>query len=767
MAQTLSTVRHEDIQSLLDLFIHAKTFGSLITVPPALASQLPALNALLNDNRNSPDLLKQQAVTDLTPLILQAELLAPPYDYVVANPPYMGAKYYTPTLKSFVGKSFQNGKGDLYGCFIQRCLMFAKSGGLCGMISIQNWMFLSTFENLRTEILETSHIVSLLHNGRGIFGSDHGTCTFIIRNLTCPSYNAIYKKLFDLQGSVATPEELRTRFFNANIFKCSTLELVNISGKPIAYWASNKVRSIFKSYPSLGSLANPKQGLATGNNDLYLRFWWEISQKNVGLRCSDWQAALATGRKWFPCNKGGDYRKWYGNQEFVLDWYGNGAAIKSELGSCIRNERYYYCHGLTWSTVTIADFSMRISPMGFIFESKGSVLFSQDEANESYLLGYLNSNLVSHFLKMISPSVDFHEGPLARIPVGFVEQATISQLAEQAVVISQEDWDAKERSWEFSTQRLLQQDVRTQTVMKSLEIANLRASESLERLHEIEECINKILIEGFGLQDELDYRVAYDKLRLDRVDRGVEIVALLSYAVGCLMGRYSLDAPGLIYAHSSNQGFDANRYHTFPADDDGILPITDTDWFDTEDTANRFAAFLRTAWPPETLADNLKFVADSLGPKADETALETIRRYFCTGFYTNHLQTYKRRPIYWLFSSGKERAFQALVYLHRYQEGTLSRMRMEYVVPLQSRIAARIDQLGDDAAASVTTVDRRKREKEREKLRRQLEELRVFDEKLRHYADRRIRLDLDDGVKVNYGKFGDLLADVKAVTGGE
>ena len=276
---------------------------------------------------------------------------------------------------------------------------------------------------------------------------------------------------------------------------------------------------------------------------------------------------------------------------------------------------------------------------------------------------------------------------------------------------------------------------------------------------------NQLFIEAYGLQDELSAEVPEDQITLYRPNREEDIKRLISYAIGCMMGRYSLDKHGLIYAHSGNKGFDPSQYQTFPADDDGIIPMMETDWF-SDDASHRLVEFISVAWPKEHLEENLTFIADSLGPNRNEQPRDTIRRYFATGFYKHHLSMYKRRPIYWLFSSGKQRAFQCLVYLHRYHEGTLSRMRTEYVIPLQGKIASRLDQLADDIAAASSTAHRKRLEKERDTLRKQHTELQAFDEQLRHYADQRISLDLDDGVKVNYGKFGDLLAEVKAVTGG-
>ena len=357
----------------------------------------------------------------------------------------------------------------------------------------------------------------------------------------------------------------------------------------------------------------------------------------------------------------------------------------------------------------------------------------------------------------------FQVGDLCKFPyIQLRDTATCKRIAAEAIAIARTDWDSQETSWDFAQITLIDNACSVEQSSKNwqTECCNRRL-----KMGKLEEENNTLYIQAYGLQDELTPEVPDEQITLTQADREKDIQRLTSYALGCMMGRYSLDEPGLIYAHSGNDGFDPSRYTTFPADSDGILPLTDTDWFGPEDTANRIGEFLKAAWPVETYHENVQFVADSLSPKAGEAPMDTIRRYLATGFYKDHLQTYKKRPIYWLFSSGKERAFQALVYLHRYNEGTLARMRMEYVVPLQSRLSARIEQLDKDIAASTSTPDRKKREGEKAKLSRQYLELLSFDEKLRHYADQRIHLDLDDGVKVNYSKFGDLLAEVKAITG--
>ena len=337
------------------------------------------------------------------------------------------------------------------------------------------------------------------------------------------------------------------------------------------------------------------------------------------------------------------------------------------------------------------------------------------------------------------------------------------KLGQAAIRIARDDWDAFELLWDFECLSVARGS--RNSLEQSQLSADSKCLDRISRMKHLEEENNRFFIEAYGLQDELSAEVSDEQITLYRPDPEEDIKRLVSYAVGCTMGRYSLDTPGLIDAHGGNVGFNPGEYRTFPADPDGIVPVMEADWF-ADDAANRLVEFLGVAWPREGLDENLKFVADALGPSKGEQPRDTIRRYLATGFTKHHLQTYKRRPIYWLFSSGKQRAFECLVYLHRYHDGTLARMRTEYVIPLQGKLTSRIDQLAGDIPKATSTSHRTTLTKERDKLDKQQAELQAYDEKLRHYADMRIALDLDDGVKVNYAKFGDLLAEVKAVTGG-
>lgn len=506
-----------------------------------------------------------------------------------------------------------------------------------------------------------------------------------------------------------------------------------------------------------------------GQMELYLRWLNRYERRKfdeapIGLiLCSERSPQqIELLEEWYPIAKGGEFRRWYGNHEFVINFAQGGSDLQKNKAN-LRNKDHYFQEGLNWTVVSSGGFAARYMPPGFLFDQGGSGIFtySNDRLTLLEILGALNSSLVKQISALLCPTLNFTTGDVRKFPV--FEAIGVDRIVAECINLAKSDWDCSETSWDFQKSPLLSSD---ETVEASFHSWETHTITQRRRMQMLEEDKDRRLINAYGLQDERPPDVTEAEITLTRAGREQDVRRLLSYALGCMMGRYSLDEPGLVYAQGDNKDFDSTRYSTFPADDDGILPLTDTDWFGSQDTTNRFEEFLTAAWPVESRAGNLMFVADSLTPKAGEASLETIRRYLCTEFYGFHLQLYKRRPIYWLFSSGKERAFQALVYLHRYNGGTLSRMRIAYVIPLQSRLSARIDQLRDDTTAGVTTADRKKREKERGKLLRQQEELRIFDEKLRHYADRRIRLDLDEGVKVNYGKFGDLLAEVKTVTGG-
>jgi len=787
-----------DIASLLELFENAKTFGSLIQVPTKLAVKLPEIEKRVEDVLTFGDLTHAPAHV-LKPLIRQARLLARQYDAAIANPPYMGGKFYTPILKVYVNDQYSIAKADLYACFMQRISFLCRKNGFFGLITIPNWMFLSSFEELRRSILTHQIIDTFIHNGRGVFGSDFGSCAFALCNASLPKYRGTYRRLFDKPGSVASNEELEERFHTTKNHMPINADFAMIPGSPVAFWTSERMRECYSNKRLLGEVAYPCQGMATTNNASFLRQWQEVDTSRIGFGLDSEADAARSGKTWFPYNKGGDYRRWYGNNCFVINFENNGKAVcdyidntpGAKVGSNGRviNRDKYFRESITWSFVSSSYFGVRASDKGFIFDIGGSSAFPS--AKNRYLVaGFLCSKVAFEYMKVLNPTLNFQAGNVASLPFLSesleIVQKDVNTCVTELIQIARVDWDRSETSWDF--QSLPAVECKAETLQESQSLADTNCSSRFARMKQLEEENNQLFIKAYGLQDELSPEVPDDQITLYRPDREEDIKRLLSYAIGCMMGRYSLDKPGLIYAHSGNQGFDLSQYKTFRADDDGIIPLLETDWGIRDDATNRIHEFVATVWPNKELASDkhgngkntekktegnksfsvfrpcpsvadIAFIEDSLGT--------TIRDYLAKGFYKHHLSMYKKRPIYWLFSSGKQRAFQCLVYLHRYHEGTLARMRTEYVIPLQGQVAARIDQLEGDKAKATSTSHRRKIQKEQDDLKKQETELRTFEEKLKHAADQKISLDLDNGVKVNYAKFGDLLAESKAITGGK
>jgi hypothetical protein len=646
-------------------------------------------------------------------------------------------------------------------------------------------MFLKAFEQLRLLLLKMAVIEGLIHNGRGIWGSDFGSCSFIIRNNSLPSFKGTFKRLFDKQGSVVSSEELEQRFFKNTIFNAASKEFVTIPGSPIAYWCSDKSRQTFSLYQPLAKAANLVKGLDTCDNDRFLRIWHEVNFARIDFKCTSIEDSKKHNKKWFPYAKGGNFRKWYGNLEYVVNWENDGYELRNFMNddgtikSRPQNTRYYFNQGITFSSVTISLFSCRLMNNS-IFGGGGSGIFTS-ALNIS--LGFLNSKLNQFFMSILNPTLNMLVGDLEKFP--FVQphnEESIIALIDDVLSLAKYDWDSFETAWDFHSFPWLSAPLKAYTLETSWQNWQAHNTAQIKRMHELETENNRLFIEAYGLQDELNPEVPEDQITLARADREGDMKHLISYAIGCMMGRYSLDQTGLVYANSGNEGFDHSRYRSFPADDDGIVPVMDMDWF-PDDAASRFEDFLKVAFPPSPqpstlkgtrpasgegalLEENLTYVADILSPKTGETPRYAIRRYISTQFFKDHMQTYKKRPIYWLFSSGKQRAFECLVYLHRYNEATLSRMRNEYVTPLQGKFAARADYLIHEIDAAATTSARNKLQKQLDVLKKKQAELAAFDDLLRHYADQRIHLDLDDGVKVNYGKFGNLLAEVRTITGG-
>jgi type II restriction/modification system DNA methylase subunit YeeA len=772
-----------DLTELKRLFEHATTFGSLIQVPDGLTKKLLALKQL--SEAISQNLFVSDALKRLGPLVRQAELLATQYDAVVVNPPYMGRKYQLPLLKGYLRDQYRGSESDSFSAFIDCAMVLSKQSGRIAIVAPYVWMFLSSYGEFREKVISRTTIASLIQLEYNAFEPAMiPVATFTLVNCPVAAFRGSFIRLSEFKGhqnqAPKTLEAIRDPDCGW-LYRAKLEDFAKLPQSPVAYWVTDRLREVFSRYTSLSEVAEARQGLITGNNDRFVKKFWEV---DISALCTKGES---TDRgRWFPYNKGGDYRRWYGNAEEVVFWANDGAAIRSyadEDGRPLsrpQSTEFYFREALTWSRISSSLFGVRYSPSGRVFDCNGPSLFV-NSVNGQSLHGLLSSVVVPHILTAISPTLTFQVGDILKIPIVDLPEAP-GVGAMRCIGIT--DWNNYERSWDFQFLPIL---TASSESMPTLEISYTtwisQNKDTIAEMKRLEEENNRLFIDAYGLADELTPDVPIEQITLTvnpayryggklteenqwtrfRQDTMDELV---SYAVGCMMGRYSLDAPGIIYANSGNESFDPSRYSAFPADDDGIIPITDHEWFD-DDAACRFFRFIETAWDKKEIDANLDFIAEAIGCKASESSREAIRRYFVNGFYKNHCQTYKKRPIYWLFSSGKEKAFQALVYLHRYNEGTIARMRTEYVLPLQSKMTTRMEHLEKDKDHAASTSAANKIQKEIGKLRKQKEELLKFDEKLRHYADMKIRLDLDDGVKVNYGKFGDLLAEVKAITGGK
>ncbi|MBK7520496.1 MAG: BREX-1 system adenine-specific DNA-methyltransferase PglX [Gammaproteobacteria bacterium] len=751
----------DDLSNLKQLFEQATTFGSLIQVPTELAEKLPAIKQL--SEATSPDLFVSEALKRLGPLVQQGELLAAQFDAVVANPPYMGGL--NEMLKTFAKSVYQTSKTDLYSMFIERGLAFLNPTGLQSFITMQSWMFLSSFEELRRRILRENTIISLAHLGPHAFDAIPGervqVCMFVLSSHHIVDRRGKYYRLIDGNAEKKQSGLLKRRHEFSRVTQDIFLDLPDAA---IAYKISDSPTLI--SRLTSGNLVKPNSKIGSQPGSELIILWWEVNFTSIG-------------RFWRFYNKGGPFRKWYGNQYWILKYGDNGSYVIRHGGQ-LSNQQFYFREHISWTRVS-SKLNLRYYPAGFGFDNTAPAILE----NLNSLGGFLNScvGVYSRTLKFYGTKIESgHIESIATVDV-VESRDSIEGNTNELLVGHAGDWNSYEASWDFQFLPLLTASSDSTPTLESSYTAWITQNrDTIAEMKRLEEENNRLFIDAYGLQDELTPDVPIEQITLTvnpayryggklseeeqwtrfRQDTMAELV---SYAIGCMMGRYSLDEPGLIYAHSGNEGFDRGRYTTFPADDDGIIPLTDFEWF-SDDAANRLVQFISVAWNKRHLEDNLRFLADNLSPKKGETSRETLRRYLCDSFFKNHLQTYKKRPIYWLFSSGKQKAFQCLVYLHRHNEGTLARMRTEYVTPLQGKLSARVSNLQDETASAPSTAVRNRLQKQLDIAKKKQTELAAFDDLLRHYADQRIHLDLDDGVKVNYGRFGTLLAEVKAVTGG-
>ncbi|HDY7723073.1 TPA: BREX-1 system adenine-specific DNA-methyltransferase PglX [Vibrio vulnificus] len=754
------------LRYLKEQFIDAKNLGSLIEVDSQDLESLAKLQEKLAVKAQGNEPTSKEAAKTLLPIVDQAVILATEYDVAVANPPYMGSKGMNATLKDFAKKSFPNSKSDLFAIFMERAFNLLKENGYNAQVNMQSWMFLSSFEKMRESLLDTKTIITMAHLGARAFSQISGevvqTTAWVSAKSHVNDYVASYFRL--TQGNEEQKrEELLQR---SHKYYSSSNNFSSIPGTPIAYW-SNLSRMYDGGIMSKISLSGGR--CKTHNDDKYVRYIWEVNKCDLHS-------------KWKLYEKGGSYRKWFGNQNYVVNWSESARSYYDSHGG-LSQSKFWGREGITWSAITTDGIAFRFKTELSEYSSASPTIFINDNSQESLLkaLGILNTKPFKSVLSVICPTINTNPGDILRLPDPLnieIDEKNVKDLID----ITSKDWASKENHFGFT--RLPLFEFKTEKVSDSLKSLHEHQRKVVNDAREREQVICDAVCNHFNQQVET---ISYDEISLEcnplfkfkgiseqkTLHISATVIELINYSIGCAMGRFSLTREGLVYAHSGNNGFKElvaeGAYKTFPADDDGIVPLADEEWLFDDDATTRFREFVKTVWGEGHLQENLDFVAESLcldaiKPKKGESSMDTIRRYFSTQFFKDHLKTYKKRPIYWLFSSGKEKAFECLVYLHRYNESTLSRMRTEYVTPLMGKLESRKNILNDSKAAA-SGAELRAIDKELKTIDKKQAELVKFDEELKYLAEMKISIDLDDGVKVNYGKFGNLLADVKAIHG--
>lgn len=772
-----------DLRQTLEQFGQAKNFGSLII--PALKEGTEVRRVLEARNFEGNLFLHDTHRRVLT-VLRMADFLSQKYHVVVANPPYMGGKGMNGSLSVFAQEKYPDSKSDLFAMFMERAISMAIRLGTIAMINMQSWMFLSSFEKIRKNILTHTSIASMIHLGEHAFdtigGSVVSTTAFVLVNADVKSLKTRYVRL--ISGSTETEKREKFLLALANpacgwAFSVLTKYFKKIPGSPIAYWLSERDINIIDSERSLSTVSNARVGLQTSDNEKFLRNWHEVSQSKTFHYAKSLAEAEASNAKWFPCNKGGEFRKWYGNHNHYVNWENNGHEIRensnpdSDRRSYVRNESFFFSDSVSWSDITTSANSFRRYPIGFIHDAVGHSEFHGDDSWKNCLMAYCNTKFSNKIAKALNPTLHFHIGYYQNLP--YAEKfwtETINTNAATLTALAKSDWDAYETSWDFTRLPLLAPEHRGETLAASY--ANLRAhwQGMTDEMQRLEEENNRIFIDAYGLQDELTPEVPLAEITLtcnpayryggnaDMAEREERLRAdtvreLISYAVGCMFGRYSLDAPGLILA---NQGEGLAEYlervpdPRFPPDRDNVIPVLEGDWF-ADDITERFRLFLRLTFGEERFLDNLAFVEGALGG--------TLRRYFTRDFFTDHVKRYKKRPIYWLFSSPKG-SFQALIYMHRYRPDTVSVMLNDYLREFIRKLTGereRLERLADDP--SQPQAKRTKAVKDGAAIAKMIVELTEWErDTIFPLAQQQIEIDLDDGVKANYPKFGPALKKI-------
>ena len=791
---TLDKDKNKIGEYLVNVYKDAKEIGSIQTVEENDYKSFTDYLLSCEDNYDQFDIFSLSWRQDVLPVMLklskQADIMSRKYSVVCTNPPY--ANKLSGNLKKFVTDNYKDYSKDLFSVFMYRNFSYCKPNGYSGFMTPFVWMFIKTYEKLREYIITNKSITTLVQMEYSAF--EEATvpiCSFVLKNgkENQPGY---YIRLSNFRGGMdVQKKKILEAINNSNcvyFYETNEDKFKIIPGYSIAYWVNNSIFVAFSKYKPLKEICNVKNGLSTTDNNRFLRYWYECYYHKIGFGNANAKEAEASLKKWFPYNKGGEYRKYYGNISLVVNWEKNGKEIKKAAegatGGRIVSQEYYFMPSLSWSKVTAGQFVLRYYPKGFLFDVAGPSIFA-DYETQKYVMGIMNSKIKSKFLDELYPTLNFEMGQVSSTPICYSENIkdSVNNYVEENILISKKDWDSFETSWDFKKHPFLcngisihsgagdtyggnypkskmkkeESDNGTKLYEEGAPI-NYRLEEVFnkwikvceDRFNQIkanEEELNKIFIDIYGLQDELTPEVEDKDVTIRKADKERDIKSFISYAVGCMLGRYSLDVEGLAYAGGE---WDSSKYKTFIPDPDNCIPITDEEYFD-DDIVGRFVEFVKLVFGEKTLEENLKFISDALGTKG-KTSREVIRNYFLKDFIKDHNKIYQKRPIYWMFDSGKQNGFKALVYMHRWNADTIGNMRIEYLHRMQRVYEKEIIRMQDIIDTSDNNKAIKDADKAKEKLQKQLKEAKDYDEKVAHLALSRIDIDLDDGVKVNYEK---------------
>ncbi len=749
-----------DIKTLISEMKGAKELGSIIKVSNhnfgKLEERLKAINSIY-------DPFAIEAIEKLGPIIYSGKLLNKKYQIISMNPPYMGTNNIDKGLQKYIKDNYTSSRADLYSIFIELAIQHLEPLGLLSIITQHSWMFLSSYQ-LTRELISTNTLENMVHLGPHAFEDISGevvqTTCFTVRKVRLPEYSTKFVRLVDEKEAQAKKKKYLAQ---EGRFVSKFSQFKQIPGEPIAYWLSKRIFNIYGESEKVESQYQAKQGMTTSDNNRFLRLWYEVDFSKIGFSFSSIEDATNSEYKWFPYNKGGENRKWYGNNDYIVNFYHGGEEMEAfhailnqnSSGGRIKNKNLYFKESISWSKVSSTGLAFRFKEPGFIFDVAGSSIFAPTNGELLYLLGLYNSKLGEYLVGQISPTMNFEAEQIKQMPLIMNRTEKVQSIVKELISIAKDDWDYLETGWAFKVDPLVNLARESGHVLK---IRDGVISEAQGILHsqnhyvELLEKLNKEFIEIYNLSGEINPKIDKTEVLLPRLFDSVKMVKnLLSYFVGCIFGRFDPNSNGLNFAGGQWQ-----NHENYLVDPDNIVPVGE-EYFD-DDITSRFTEWVKNMFGSEHLEENLDFIAETLGTKG--SSRETIRNYFINDFYNDHLKTYQKRPIYWLFDSGKKNGFKCLIYIHRYQPDTIARIRTDYVHEQQERYRSQIKHINDtiDEAPKSEQVKMRKQLKD---LTGKLDEVSKYEEKIHHLADQMIDIDLDDGVKHNYALFQDVLAKIK------